>query len=274
LSLRLATIVRRRVSGCILRASLVGLAALSSAGSAHACRPFDGTDANVVDVSVFELELGPTQFYRRGARNYLVAPSTALNLGVARNLEVVADFERVVAGHANEGESRVALDTDVLLKWLMRPGTVQGRQGISVALEAGPLLPEFGGDEGFGAQANLILSYSSPPGTLHLNEEVALSRQEKLEVFSSVILEGAASLAVRPVAELFVERELKADATTYSALLGAIWSAAESLSVDGGLRLAREDRARALEVRIGFTWTQSLWSRSVPTPRNPHASLH
>ena len=229
----------------------------------------------MADVGVFELELGPAQFYRRGTSNYLVAPSTVLNLGVARNLEIVVDFKQVIASRAEEHEPRVSLrDTDILLKWLMRPGTLQEREGISVALEAGPLLPEFRGEEGFGAQANLILSYRVALGTLHLNEEAALSRQGQPEVFSSVILEGPESLAVRPVAELFVEREFEANTTTYSALLGAIWSAGESLSVDSALRLAREERERALEVRFGFTWAESLWARSEPSPKNAHASVH
>jgi len=223
----------------------------------------------VADVGVFELELGPAQFYRRGTSNYLIAPSTVLNLGVANRLELVVDFNQVIASGVHEGEPRIGWrDTDILLKWLMRTGSLQGARGISVALEAGPLLPEFHGEEGFGAQANLIFSYRAALGTLHLNEEAALSRPGQLEAFSSVILEAPESLAVRPVAEFFVEREFDADAGTYSALLGAIWSAAEKLSVDGALRLAREENQRALEVRFGFTWAESFWSRSVPVPQN------
>ena len=87
-----------------------------------------------------------------------------------------------------------------------------------------------------------------------------------------MIVEGPESLVVRPVAELFAERELGAGETTYSALAGAIWSAAESLSVDGALRLAREQGARSLEVRVGFTWAETLWSRSPPIPKNARAS--
>jgi len=268
LSLKSPIISSRSSRGRKLLASLTSAALFGFSSRAHAYRPFDGTDADVADVGVFELELGPVQFYRRGTSNYLIAPSTVLNLGVARNLELVVDFNQVIAGRANEGEPRVGWrDTDVLLKWLIRPGSVQGGQGISVALEAGTLLPELHGDTGFGAQANLILSYRARLGTLHLNEEAALTRPGELEIFSSAIVEGPESLAVRPVAELFIEHEFNADATTYSGLLGAIWSAAENLSVDGALRLAREENARALEVRFGFTWAEALWSRSQPMIR-------
>ncbi len=256
-----------------LVASLVSVAALGFASRAHAYRPFDGTDADVAEVGVFELELGPAQFYRRASSNYVIAPATVLNLGVIPKLELVVDFNQVIANRPDEGESRVRwLDTDFLLKWLIRPGSLQGAHGISVALEAGPLLPEFHGDKSFGAQANLILSYRARPGTLHLNEEVALSRSRELEVFSSVIVEGPDSLTVRPVAEVFIERELKAEGTTYSALLGAIWSAAESLSLDAALRVASEESARALEVRFGFTWAEALWSRPAAAPQNAKLS--
>jgi hypothetical protein len=45
---------------------------------AEAYRPFDGTDADVAEVGVFELELGPVQYYRLGPQNYLVAPDLVL----------------------------------------------------------------------------------------------------------------------------------------------------------------------------------------------------
>lgn len=254
-------------------AAVASVSALSFPSEAFAYRPFDGTDADVADAGLFELELGPAQLYRRGARNYLLAPSTVLNLGIIRDLELVVDFKQVVASRATEGEPRLRwADTDLLLKWLLRRGSLQEREGVSVALEAGPLLPEFRGEQGLGAQANLILSQRTRIGTVHLNEEAALSRVGRLELFSSVIVEGPESLVVRPVAELFFEREVKADSSTYSALLGAIWSAAASLSVDGALRIAREERARALEVRIGFTWADALWSRSPSVPKNARAS--
>jgi hypothetical protein len=246
-----------------LLAGVTGLAALCVGGTAKAYRPFDGTDADVADAGVFELELGPTEFYRQGARNYLIAPSTVLNLGVAPNLELVADLRQEIATRAEQRERRASWrDTDLLLKWLLRRGSLQERNGISVALEAGPLLPEWRGDEGFGAQANFIFSERVALGTLHLNEEAALSRLGRVELFSSVIIEGPDSLSVRPVAEFFLEREISARPTAYSGLFGLIWSAAESLDVDGALRMGREDGSRALEVRFGFTWAGSAWALS------------
>jgi hypothetical protein len=146
---------------------------------------------------------------------------------------------------------------------VLRPGSLQGGAGVSVALESGLLLPELHAESGFGAQANLILSQRGRLGVLHLNEEAALSRSGSVDLLSSVIVEAPERFVVRPVAEIFAEGEPATGAATYSALLGAIWSAAESLNVDGAFRVAREDGARALEVRLGFTWARALWSRSM-----------
>lgn len=244
-------------------ATLACVATLSMASEARAYRPFNGTDAAVSPVGTFELELGPVQFYRRGTSNYLIAPATVLNLGVASNLELVVDFDQVLASRPQADEARLSWNgTDALLKWVLRPGSLQGAEGISIALESGLLLPELHAESGFGAQANLILSQRGRLGTIHLNEEAALSRSGSVDLLSSVIVEAPETFVVRPVAEIFAEGELDTGAATYSALLGAIWSAAETINVDGAFRMAREDGARALEVRLGFTWARTLWSPS------------
>jgi hypothetical protein len=227
---------------------------------ARAYRPFDGTDADVADVGTFELELGPAHFYRLAGRNYVVAPATVLNLGFAGDFEAVVEFKDFVALRRVPDESRVRLlDTDALLKWVLRRGTLQERSGPSIALETGPLWPELGGDHGFGFQAALIASQRFRLVSVHVNAEAARSRLGNLELFSSIIVEGPHDLAVRPVAEIFAQREYGV-ASAYSALLGAIWSVSDALSLDLGLRTAREDDHSALEIRLGLTSTWPLWS--------------
>lgn len=249
----------------ILTACIPSFAVLLASRVSHAYRPFDGTDAAVANVGEFELELGPAQLYRTQQRNYLLAPATVLNLGVAPGLELVVDFKQIIATRAEQEEPRARwADSDILLKWIIRRGALQEGKGISLALEAGPLLPDFRGEEQIGGQANLILSQRGGWGTLHFNEESALSRAGNAEVFSSVIFEAPDSLPVRPVAEVFVERAFRVG-SAYSALLGAIWPAAERVSVDCAVRMAHEERARAFEIRFGFTWAQQIWS-----PAKPH----
>src|SRR4051812_36804103 len=145
-------------------------AAISIATPAFAYRPFDGTDGDVADVGEFELEMGPAQFLSTSGGRYLMAPATVLNLGVARGFELVVDFKDYVGLQPVAGQQRMRLlDTDIFLKSVLRRGTLQGESGVSIALEAGPLLPEIGGTRGFGAEANLITSYRWDAISLHLN---------------------------------------------------------------------------------------------------------
>jgi hypothetical protein len=240
----------------------LGLALLLVTSGAHAYRPFDGTDGDVAEPGNFELELGPAQFYREGSNNYLFVPATVLNLGLVPRLEFVVDFRHVVAlDHRNaDVENDRLLDTDVLLKYLLRRGTLQGGSGLSIAAEGGLLTPEFGGRAGFGAQVDFIFSYKWNGGALHFNEQIADSREHEADLFSGLIVEGPESLSVRPVGEIFVEHNPD-DGTQMSGLVGAIWPASDALTLDGGVRVARVGGLAAEEIRFGLTWVMPLWSQ-------------
>lgn len=250
-------------------AAFLGLAMMSTSWDAAAYRPFDGTDADVAGVGEFELELGPSHFYTRGARRYIIAPATVLNLGLANDLELVADFKDFIASNPEPREpSARVLDTDLLLKWVFRRGRLQNETGLSMALEAGPWIPEIHGETGMGAQTDFIVSYRFCCGTVHLNEQAALTRAHRLNAFSSVILEGSPKLTVRPVTEVFAERTINGG-SEYSALVGAIWSVRDSLALDLGLRAARVEGATAGEVRLGFTWAFPVWAPSETARTHP-----
>jgi hypothetical protein len=241
-------------------AALSCLLVLCGARSARAYRPFDGTDASVAEPSVLEVEVGPAQLYRYGGHDYLVTPAAVLNLGFARDFEAVVDFSPFVGLVDVPGQARLRLlGNDALVKWVMCHGVLQGERGLSVAFEGGPLFPEVHGQSRFGAQARMIFSYAWPSFAVHFNEQVGLARSGNAALFSGVILEGPHKLMIRPVAELFVAKERHAGAS-YSALLGAIWPLSAALTFDAGARLAREDGAGAIEARLGFTWSSSLWS--------------
>lgn len=235
-------------------------AALAATRSAAAYRPFDGTDADVATTGEFELELGPAHYYQGGgAGTHLIAPAGVLNLGFAPRFEAVSEFRGVITPHQTDNASRASVQgTDLLVKFVAREGVLQDMRGPSLALEGGVLTPEIGGVNGFGAQLAGIASVRWLSLTLHANEQIALTREHELDLFSGVILEAPQSWAVRPVAELFVERAGH-EALTRSALLGAIWPAASSLAVDTAARAARESGRAAFELRLGFTWQTQLW---------------
>src|SRR4051812_19352634 len=85
------------------------LAALLRASIAEAYRPFDGTDADVVEPGTFELELGPVHWYDRGGQQSLLAPVTVLNFGILPETELVVDFQGSIALGPLEGRPPVAL---------------------------------------------------------------------------------------------------------------------------------------------------------------------
>jgi hypothetical protein len=246
---------------------LVAGCAVFVTSMAEAYRPFNGTDADVADLGSFELELGPTHFYTVGGQNYLLAPTSVLNLGLLEDTELVLDSTNAVALGPLAGRPRDAfIDTDVFLKRVFREGTLQGRTGLSIAAEGGALTPEINGQDSFGASLAVILSYRWPSATVHINEQVQYSRAQNLDLFSSVIVEGPHEWTVRPVTELFVEREFNV-IQSESALVGAIWTLRESFALDVGLRGALLGDQDAAEVRLGLTWAIPMWQgASVPSP--------
>jgi len=243
-----------------LELALATLAAgIALATPAFAYRPFDGTDGDVADPGEFELEMGPAQFLSSPEGRYIMAPATVLNLGVAPGFELVIDFKGFVALHPETGQPRMRLlDTDIFLKSVLRRGTLQGEAGPSIALEAGPLLPEIGGTNAFGFQANLITSYRWDALSLHLNTSAALTREHQMDGFVSLILEGPHEWPVRPVGEVYTDHEF-GNATTYSALAGAIWQVRDHLALDAAVRYAAQPGNNAVEIRFGLTWGVALW---------------
>ncbi len=230
----------------------IAIAALATAVArdAAAYRPFDGTDADVADEGEFELEMGPVHYLRQRSTSYLIAPATVLNLGIVRNVELVCDVQNVIGVRRVPGQAQDRLlDTDFLAKWILRRGSLQGDTGLSIAVEGGPLFPELGGEKKLGAQADFIFSYRWSFAAVHFNEEALESRRHEPGVFSSVIVEGPGKWPVRPVGEVYVEREHD-ERASYSALVGAIWAPRESLAIDLGLRAASTEDVPTREVRV------------------------
>ncbi len=233
--------------------------ALSWAGGAYAYRPFDGTDAEVVEPKVFEVEIGPAHYFQRASQSYLITPAVVLNLGIIERLELVVDASNLVAiGKLSPDVSRVSLlSDDVLLKYMLREGTLQEKGGASVATEGGVLTPEVNGTSDFGATLGLIVSDRSTWGTMHWNERLDFNREHHVDLFSSLIVEGPHDWRIRPVAEIFYDKDFVTDRMV-SGLMGAIWTVNDSVSLDVGLRAARNGDANEEEARLGLTWTIPL----------------
>jgi hypothetical protein len=244
-------------SGTVLGAVL---ALLLMAPSAHAYRPFDGTDADTAELGEFELELGPVHYYRQGPQNFLIAPNLVLNFGILPDTELVIDANDYVAlGTLTPGVSRASfLGDDILMKHTFREGVLQGKTGVSIAAEGGLLTPEINGVASIGASLDVITSYRWSFGTIHWNEWFEYTRDHHADLYTGVILEGPHDWRLRPVAELYYDKDFEGTSTE-SALVGAIWTVRESFVLDAGVRGARVAEENALEVRLGLTWAIAMW---------------
>jgi len=137
---------------------------------------------------------------------------------------------------------------------VLREGSLQGKPGPSVATEFGLLLPGIRGDGGTGGSAAAILSQRWRWLAVHVNAAASVTRQGHGDLFLGTIFEGPYVWPVRPVAEVFHEREF-GGVTTTSGLIGAIWQARETLAFDAGLRHARSGGHTEDELRLGLTFS-------------------
>jgi len=230
---------------------------LGAAGPAFAYRPFDGTDASVAETGIFELEFGASRLSNGGVRSF-AAPAAVANFGLAGDTELVIEGRVDRATGETDERYRTSLgDTAVSVKHLFRRGSLQDAEGVSIASECGILLPELHGDTGTGLTCAGIVSQRWELASVHVNAGLTRNRDRSNGRSLGVIVEGPESLALRPVAELIRDRE-SGEATTRSALVGAIWKFSEELVFDLGLRHARAGAGSINEARFGLTWSIPL----------------
>jgi hypothetical protein len=140
-----------------------------------------------------------------------------------------------------------------MLKGVLREGSLQEKPGPSIATEFGVLLPGINDDHGTGAVLNGIASQRWDWGTAHFNAQIALTREQHADYFLDIIIEGPHDWVVRPVSEIFYERDVGLFRTR-SALIGAIWQVQDNIAVDLGFRGARVNDHSAGEIRAGVTF--------------------
>jgi len=223
---------------------------LSWTAEGFAYRPFDGTDAAVADPSEVEIELQPAGAQWSREQNLLIAPAIVYNYGLTENWEVVLESQ-LNTPFAPSGPTTLSA-SGAFLKHILRPGVLQDKSGPSIATEFGVLLPDSNGDSRFGASIDTIVSQRWDWGTAHLNIAAELTRDQRADVFTDLILEGPSKWVVRPVAEFFYEEEF-GRAHTLSGLVGAIWQVNDKLSFDVGFRHAITNGPNVNEIRAGLT---------------------
>ncbi|MFL5240321.1 MAG: hypothetical protein ACJ8EL_22550 [Rhizomicrobium sp.] len=198
-----------------------------------------------------EIELQPAGRLREERTTTLVAPATVLNFGLSEDWEAVFEGQDQTPLSPQGPTSLTA--AGAFLKHVLQPGSLQDKSGPSIATEFGVLLPDSTGHSGVGASLAGIVSQRWDWGTIHLNGEIALTREHHGDIFVGGIIEGPSKWAVRPVAELFYENEL-GKSETISGLIGLIWRVRDNLSFDVGLRHALTNSHPVNEIRAGLTF--------------------
>ena len=226
-------------------------------GAARAYRPFDQTDADVAELHVIELELGPTQLLWSQGRMALV-PTFIFNLGVFPGWELVVDTAASTTLTGRQPGEVAQLEASLSLKGVLRRGSLQDGEGPSVAVEPSLLLPATAGPSGFGVAAGVIVSQKWPALTVHLNLVPAWSRAHRFAGSIGVIVEGPMDWTVRPVFETYMEAERGNSWVTVSGLGGLIWRLSPRVSTDAALRVATQSGVGLVEVRVGLTWDLPL----------------
>jgi hypothetical protein len=206
----------------------------------------------VAETGEMEIELGPVEYLRDGAERTLLALDLRINYGFLPGWE--AALEGKLSHGLTAGIPGTSLvESDALLKGVLREGSLQEKPGPSIATEFGVLLPGINDQHGTGAVLNGIVSQRWDWGTAHLNAQIAVTREQHADYFLDSIIEGPHDWPVRPVAELFYESDVSVFRTG-SALVGAIWQVKDHIAVDFGLRGARTNGQTAGEVRAGVTF--------------------
>jgi hypothetical protein len=244
-----------RPKRCCRKIALAALAAMLAATPGLAYRPFDGTDAAVADVGEIEIELQPAGILRDGADKTLIGPAAVINYGFAKNWEAIVQGQIQTPLSSPDPVSLAA--TGAFLKHVIREGSLQDKTGPSIATEFGLLLPGINADQGVGASWAGIVSQRWDWGTIHLNVQTALTRDQHADLFVGAILEGPSAWKLRPVAEIFYEREL-GQSESVSGLVGMIWQVNDKLSFDVAARHALTNGRPVNEVRAGLTFGFSV----------------
>jgi len=213
-----------------------------------AYRPFVSTDAAVSDPREVEIELGYFTLERTGRDNTITTPAVVLNFGFAKNWEAVGEF-RVQASPELE-----ITDPGLSLKGVLREGVLQEKEGVSIAVEAGLLLPStLPHEHGVGVQAIGIVSGKVAPVTVHLNGGGGLDRDNRGFAIWGVIGELPVHPKLRIVGEVNGEGA-QGRQPNNSGLVGVLWQPTpKNIVLDAGVRRGFGGAAPDWQFTLGLT---------------------
>jgi hypothetical protein len=224
-----------------------------------AYRPFVSTDAAVADPKEIEIEFGYVTLEREQGENSFIIPRVVINYGLFKNWEGVGEF---AVRRSADAEVNV-IDPALFIKGVLKEGVVQGKEGIGIAVEVGPLLPSTEKGEGnFGFEGTGILTDKLGPFIFHFNGGLGVERSTgDLVGIWGVIGELPVTKALRMVGEVNGEKPRRGEQRD-SALLGLIWQPWSSKNVwfDTGIRRGFTSGVPDWQFTLGVTFGFSVSS--------------
>jgi hypothetical protein len=128
-----------------------------------------------------------------------------------------------------------------------------GLRGPIVLSTARCFTPGSMANMGLEQSLNGIVSQRWDLETVHLNAQIELTGEQHADYFLDAIIEGPHDWVVRPVSEIFYERDVGLFRTR-SALIGSIWQVQDNIAVDLGLRGAHVNYHAMGEIRARVTF--------------------
>jgi hypothetical protein len=228
---------------------------LSAPTPSWAYRPFISTDAAVADPKDIELELGLSMERENRQTSWLI-PRTVINYGLFAGWEAVGEFAVRERPHAEFD----VIDAALSLKGILKPGVLQDRPGISIAVEGSALLPSTDREERhFGFEGIAIFSGVLAPFTVHVNAGLGVERSTgDLVGVWGLIGELPVAKGLRLVTEVNGEKPRRDDQRN-SVLLGLIWQpwSSRNLWFDAGVRRGLSRTVPDWQFTMGATFDLS-----------------
>lgn len=221
--------------------------------SSFGYRPFVSTDAAVAEQGFSEIEFGLIDWANHGGANAIASPDLRYNFGFAKNFEFVLEGALQVYDSASTRHLNL-LGPALSVKGVLIEGPLQkGQAPVSLAFEAGALLPETVLNSGFGFEGALIVSFRTGKFTWHVNGGGGLQR-ETLEPIAlwGVIVEHPITEQLRMAAEINGE-SVRGTRASNSALLGLLWEHRE-ITYDAGVRFGLTNDAPDVAFTAGLTF--------------------
>jgi hypothetical protein len=234
----------------------LAVAILAIPAVAGAFPPYRSTDADTAPLGGLEARVGIVRVRREGDENSYAAPLLRLNLGIARNMELVSEVE-------------YDQDEDQLGDGAVGFKLVTGEGRLRWGVETLALLPVNSMQSGVGFESQLVVTWSEAPLRLHLNAGgIYDPRPSDTERGwrASVLAEHEHSLG-RSGLELFT-RQFHGEPTEFQ--IGAGWIAPMGrFELRMGLHAGLTSNAPDLTASLWISTQRQLWHKPLDSAAFP-----